>query len=138
MVKNKQVWDAHIIHASAKVTAFPHDELSTYFSFLVSRIKSDDFDVPTSGWLACSDPATAADCALSWAHESNAWTCEYVYVNVFGGVDLVESGYAEGAYPIVELQVSKAALRLGTWLNRLVAAELGEGSLMQVQHELKV
>jgi len=31
------------------------------------------------------------------------------------------SGYATGAYPIMGLQTSKAALRLGTWLNTLVS-----------------
>jgi hypothetical protein len=39
---------------------------------------------------------------------------------VVNGTDLGTSGYATGAVPIVELQISKAALRLGTWLNKLV------------------
>lgn len=37
--------------------------------------------------------------------------------------DLGTDGYAQGAVPIVELQMSKAALRLGTWLNMLVHVE---------------
>lgn len=50
-----------------------------------------------------------------------------------GTTDLAESGYAEGAYPIVEMQVSKAAVRLAAWLNRLVEGglegeERGSGS----------
>ncbi|EEQ91180.2 uncharacterized protein BDCG_06300 [Blastomyces dermatitidis ER-3] len=39
---------------------------------------------------------------------------------VFNDTDLLETGYASGAVPIVQSQVSKFALRLATWLNRLV------------------
>jgi hypothetical protein len=60
---------------------------------------------------------------MSWARESNAWTCDYVYKEVYNNTDLLESGYAHGAFPIIELQVSKAALRLGTWLNKLVLGQ---------------
>ena len=42
---------------------------------------------------------------------------------MFNGTDLLESGYASGAFPIVELQVSKGALRLAKWLNNLVAGK---------------
>jgi hypothetical protein len=76
-------------------------------------------------WLECSDPSTPEECATRWATESNKWTCDYVYSRVHNDTDLGTDGYAAGAVPIVELQISKAALRLGTWLNRLVT---------QVQH----
>lgn len=102
------------------MTKFSNKTIAPWFSSLVSRIRADDFFEPTSEWLACSDPSTPVECALSWARDSNAWTCDYVYSQVFNGTNLLTSGYATGAFPIVELQVSKAALRLGTWLNRLV------------------
>lgn len=57
---------------------------------------------------------------MSWARDSNEWNCDYVYSQIFNNTDLLTSGYAEGGFPIVELQVSKAALRLGTWLNQIV------------------
>jgi hypothetical protein len=44
-----------------------------------------------------------------------------VYSQITNGSDLGTDGYALGAVPIVELQISKAAYRLGTWLNKLVA-----------------
>jgi hypothetical protein len=66
---------------------------------------------------------------MSWAHESNAWTCDYVYNRVYNNTDLLASGYAQGAFPIVELQISKAALRLGTWLNILASGERLEVAL---------
>ena len=74
-------------------------------------------------WLACSDPSTPELCATSWAKESNRWDCDYVYSRVRNDTDLGTNGYADGAVPIVELQISKAALRLGTWLNKLVGGE---------------
>ena len=88
-------------------------------STLVSRIRTDNFPIPISSWLSCIDPSTPIDCAMTWAEESNAWTCDYVYSQIYNNTDLLASGYAEGAFPIVELQISKAALRLGTWLNIL-------------------
>jgi hypothetical protein len=105
------------------VTSFPNATIQPFFSTLVSRIRSDNFSVPTAEWIACSDPSTPVKCAFSWALESNAWTCDYVYSHEINGTDLATSGYATGAFPIVELQISKAVLRLGTWLNNLVASE---------------
>jgi hypothetical protein len=71
-------------------------------------------------WLACSDPSTPIECATKWARESNKWTCDYVYSRVSNTTDLLEDGYAMGGVSIVEVQISKAALRLATWLNKLV------------------
>lgn len=59
--------------------------------------------------------------------------CDYVYAKAIDGVDLATSGYASGAFPIVELQMSKGILRLGTWLNGLVDGEDGRGQGLVVQ-----
>lgn len=90
---------------------------------LLARLLEDDFLEPTADWVKCTDPTTPIDCALQWARESNKWTCNYVYSELRNDTDLLTSGYAEGAFPIVEMQVSKAAVRLGIWLNRLVEEE---------------
>lgn len=91
-------------------------------SSLVDRISSDSFIEPVSTWLKCVDPNSPVDCAMAWARESNTWTCNYVYHSELNNsTDLLTSGYAKGAFPIVELQISKAALRLATWLNLLTA-----------------
>jgi hypothetical protein len=83
-------------------------------------------------WLACSDPSTPELCATIWAKESNRWNCDYVYSRVRNDTDLGTDGYADGAVSIVELQISKAALRLGTWLNKVV------GSGEDVSEEQKI
>ncbi|KAL2013369.1 hypothetical protein VTN00DRAFT_894 [Thermoascus crustaceus] len=122
------VWDGHIIYTLSNLTfptpttGFPNTTIAPFFTTLLSRIHADSFPEPVSTWTACTDPSTPLACGLAWARESNAWTCDYVYSQVINGtgVDLATSGYAEGAYPIVEVQVAKAAVRLGTWLNRVV------------------
>jgi hypothetical protein len=116
-----QVWDGYIPYMDAKVPGpFSNQSIDPFFTGLVSRIRKDDFFEAPYMWLKCSDPSTAAACATVWAKESNKWDCDYVYNNVDNTTDLATTGYAVGAFPIIELQISKAALRLGTWLNKLV------------------
>lgn len=57
---------------------------------------------------------------MEWARDTNEWTCDYVYSQIFNGTDLATSGYAKGAYPIVEIQTAKAAVRMAAWFNKLV------------------
>ncbi|KAH7052193.1 nuclease PA3 [Macrophomina phaseolina] len=128
------VWDGEIIYSDAGVSIFPNASIQPFFADnLLPRIHADAFPEPTADWLHCADPATPIACALEWARDSNAWTCDYVYSQQFNGTDLATSGYAEGAFPIVELQVSKAALRLGTWLNRLVEGTYDGGREVVLQ-----
>jgi hypothetical protein len=128
-----------ILYADARVPVFSYSELSPFFKSLLDRVPEDDFLEPAADWVKCTDPKTPVDCALHWAKESNQWTCDYVYGKLQNDTDLVTSGYAKGAYPIVEMQVTKAAVRLGTWLNRLVQGEFedgGEGVLRKEQVRL--
>jgi hypothetical protein len=99
---------------------FSNTSIDPFFSNLATRIRKDQFYEAPYMWLVCSDPFTSEACATRWATESNRWTCDYVYSQITNGSDLGTDGYALGAVPIVELQISKAAYRLGTWLNKLV------------------
>lgn len=114
------IWDGAIIYSRANKTSFSNMTIDPYFSALTQRIKKDSFFTPTAKWLTCTDPATPVTCAMEWAADSNIWNCDYIYSQDFAKPDLKTSGYFEGAYPIVEIQMSKAALRLATWLNELV------------------
>ncbi|KAL0264870.1 hypothetical protein SLS55_000823 [Diplodia seriata] len=133
------VWDGRIIYSAANVSSpFPNATgLAPFFADrLLPRILADDFpDAPRADWLACADPETPVKCALAWARDSAAWNCDYVFAQDTNATkDLATSGYAEGAFPIVELQVSKAALRLATWLNAMVeGAYRGEDRELMVQ-----
>ncbi|KAL6705978.1 hypothetical protein ACN47E_006257 [Coniothyrium glycines] len=116
------VWDHFIPYFAANVSEpFSHLSIDPFFSNLVSRTHEGDFSPSPQKWLSCIDPATPEICAEAWAKESNKWDCDYVWSKVHNDTDLGTDGYALGAVPIVELQISKAALRLGTWLNTLVA-----------------
>ncbi|KAL8283409.1 hypothetical protein RQP46_005819 [Phenoliferia psychrophenolica] len=117
------VWDGKIIYTLANVTLFPNTSIAPFFESTVSKIKDDLFFEPTASWLSCVDPSTPLGCALEWARESNAWTCDYVYSQIFNGTDLATSGYATGAGPIVELQTAKAGLRVAVWLNAIVKGD---------------
>ncbi|KAH9907572.1 nuclease P1 [Xylariomycetidae sp. FL2044] len=114
------VWDGAIIYSLANVSTFGNETLHPFFSTVAERIRRDNFFVPTSEWVACADPSTPVGCPMAWARDTNEWTCDYVYSQIYNGTDLATSGYAEGAWPIVELQTAKAALRMATWFNRLV------------------
>lgn len=114
------IWDGAIIYSRANKTSFSNMTIDPYFNGLVQRIKEDNFFTPTEKWITCTDPATPVTCAMKWATDSNIWNCDYVYSQDFTKSDLKTSGYFEGAYPIVEIQMSKASFRLATWLNALV------------------
>ena len=119
-----QVWDGYIPYFAANVDKpFSNQTIDPFFTNLLSRIRKDKFFSAPYMWLACSDPSTPEDCATTWAKESNKWNCDYVWSRVRNDTDLGTDGYALGAVPIVELQISKAALRLGTWLNKLVVGD---------------
>lgn len=137
-VPRLQVWDGWIVYADANVTSFLNTTIQPFFKDLVSRIQEDDFSVPSSEWIACSDPSRPVECALSWARDSNALNCDYVYAHAIDDVDLATSGYATGAFPIVELQMGKAILRIATWLNRLVAGDHHDtkGVVLQTEPDL--
>ncbi|KAH7394541.1 S1/P1 nuclease [Pyrenochaeta sp. MPI-SDFR-AT-0127] len=115
------VWDGYIPYFAANVSKpFSNQSIDPFFTGLVSRIHKDEFYEAPYMWLACSNPRAPEECATRWAKESNKWDCDYVWSRVRNDTDLGTDGYATGAVPIVELQISKAALRLGTWLNKLV------------------
>ncbi|KAI4648653.1 uncharacterized protein J4E78_008716 [Alternaria triticimaculans] len=130
-VLTNKVWDGYIPYFAANVDhPFSHESIDPFFSGLVARIRKDQFYSAPYMWLSCTDPSTPEECATSWAKESNKWDCDYVWSRVTNDTDLGTNGYAAGAVPIVELQISKAALRLGTWLNNLV-----EGAKPTVEEE---
>jgi hypothetical protein len=133
-----KVWDGYIVYADAGVTRFSNLSISPFMEYLLARIRSDSFFQPTNTWLKCIDPGNPIECAMSWARESNAWTCDYVYNHNLNNTDLLTSGYAVGAFPIVELQISKAALRLGTWLNILASDNYKREQDMVLQTNLRL
>lgn len=114
------IWDGAIIYTAANKTSFSNQSIDPFFLAQTERIRRDTFFTPTSEWITCTDPSTPVKCAMEWAIDANQWNCDYVYSQNYYAADLATSGYFAGAKPIVEIQTSKAALRLATFLNRLV------------------
>ncbi|EEY18127.1 nuclease PA3 [Verticillium alfalfae VaMs.102] len=105
--------------SAANVTGFPNTTIQPFFSDMVDRIRADTYFVPTRDWLSCTDPSTPLACPLEWARDANQWNCDYAFSQNTNASDLRTSGYAEGAWPIAELQIAKAVLRIATWFNKL-------------------
>jgi hypothetical protein len=80
----------------------------------------------------CADMENPLKCIMKWAAETNKYICSFV-LNVgeltdmeeivawFDGRDL-STDYYEGAAPIAENLIGLAGIRLGAYLNALVAA----------------
>ncbi|CRK42854.1 hypothetical protein BN1723_016073, partial [Verticillium longisporum] len=116
----RQIWDGRIVYSLAgNVTGFPNTTIQPFFSDMVDRIRADTYFVPTRDWLSCTDPSTPLACPLEWARDANQWNCDYAFSQNTNASDLRTSGYAEGAWPIAELQIAKAVLRIATWFNKL-------------------
>ena len=73
----------------------------------------------------CSDPQ-AVECAADWATETAGYGCNYAYVQA-DGVTYIQSGdqlgdpYYDRNYPIVDLQLAKAGVRLAATLDKILS-----------------
>lgn len=120
----RQIWDGPIVYTlgglSGNSSGFGNESLVPFFSDMVDRIKADTYFTPTAEWTECADPGTPLACPMEWARDTNKWNCDYAFSQIYNGTDLYSSGYAEGAWPIAEIQMAKAVLRTATWFNKLV------------------
>lgn len=115
-----QIWDGGIIRQLTNASTFGNTSLAAWPASLLPKLAHDAFFEPTASWLSTLDLSAPLSTALAWSREANLWNCDYVFSQATNGTDLATSGYAQGAFPIVEVQVAKAALRLAKWLDGLV------------------
>ncbi|KAF2472859.1 phospholipase C/P1 nuclease [Lindgomyces ingoldianus] len=131
------IWDTQILHKSRGLPASESDDkvlkdaAQTWATelFEASSLRVWNWDTVAE----CKDLKKAEDCALKWAGESNKLVCGYVLER---GVEWIEQNdlggeYFEGAVPVVDEMVSKAGLRLGTWLNEIAGARRRVGLLRE-------
>jgi hypothetical protein len=98
------------------------------------------FPSSPSDCIGCIDPSNIEACAVSWAKESNKYTCSDVYGPNFSETDDLAGAYLDEAAPIVETQVAKgisrceiagliglAGLRVAVYLNLMVVGHAGFG-----------
>lgn len=96
-----------------------------------------------SNFLAqeCTDLANPNACGIEWATESNAIVCSHVLAPGLDWVkenDLGEGEYYEAAYPVVEMQIGRAGMRLAAWVNAIAAVLAnadGDGGVGKVGEE---
>jgi len=85
----------------------------TWTDQLESRINQSPqtFLSSPSDWIGWIDPGNIEACAVSWAKESNKYTCSDVYGPHFSETDDLAGAYLDEATPIVETQVVKGISR---------------------------
>jgi hypothetical protein len=103
-------WDTYI---PDKIVSFLNPPtFATWTDQLESRISSqpDSFLTSPNDWISCISPDSIEDCAVTWARESNAFTCSFVYGDKFSTSTDLAGEYFDGATPIVETQVAKGMI----------------------------
>jgi hypothetical protein len=124
------VWDKYIVHKIVGLPTSPtHDqEKSVAAEWATKLYKANKDQIPDQ----CADVNNSQQCTMSWATDANAYVCDFV-LNVGGLTDInsikdwfnhrdLSTDYYEGAAPIVEKLIGLAGIRLGNYLNALLAA----------------
>ncbi|KAL8828753.1 MAG: hypothetical protein Q9191_002406 [Dirinaria sp. TL-2023a] len=110
-------WDTQMVEKAAggeNTTSV----LEAFAAMLEARIDNGSYSSQKASWVDCVDTSTAADCALSWAQDANAFNCQYVLKTNETDQEL-SGAYYTGAAPIIELQLAKGGYRLAKWINAL-------------------
>jgi hypothetical protein len=131
------VWDTAIPH---KINGIKHN------------LKHNDEREASAGWAdrlyernrlwpianECSNIRNPLECVVQWAAETNRLNCEFVLQKGIPWLEDHDLGgeYYEGAVPIVEEQITKAALRLAVWINTIAADRASSTERLLVQNEL--
>lgn len=124
-------WDDEMPNRVAGLPSNPtppalDDAIASFSKDLLAMIHNGTFTATeVAAWTACVDPSTPETCALEWARDANAWICDYVLKSVVQGTE-VNGTYFEGAKRVIQGQIAKGGVRLGHYLNNIVA-DVAEG-----------
>ena len=114
------VWDTQMVEKDAG--GYGAAVIKSFSKKLIKAIDHGAYASQKASWVSCSNIKTASACALSWAQDANKINCAYVLKDDETEKEL-SGAYYEGAKPYIELQLAKGGYRLGTWINKLAAAE---------------
>lgn len=121
-VRLHAIWDTSIIEK--RLNDDYNGDNSSYVSYLVNRVTSGDLSSKVAGWQTCQDTsAPYGACSQEWAQESVQLACSNAYVDTDGnkiqdGFDL-EDPYYNANYPVIEIQLCKAAVRMANVINNI-------------------
>src|SRR5436190_1849630 len=93
-----------------------------YSNFLTNEIQNGKYASEKNNWVSCiSSPKAATLCPLTWAIDTNAINCPFVWdtIDENPGIDL-GGGYYSTAVPIIDKQIAKGGYRLGILLNSIL------------------
>jgi hypothetical protein len=131
------VWDTLMVN---KYAGLGHDDEELAAWAWAQRLFAQDEDGERLGMAALEDECLddAAECALEWAGEANAYVCSYVLAHDVHGKDLA-GDYYDGAVGILDEMVGKAGRRLAAWINAITEdIELKELDFLDHEPELKI
>jgi hypothetical protein len=116
------IWDTNILQQ--RVNSDYGGSGSAYSRYIVQQIQGQ-WSSQVNAWRACSAPQNA--CSGDWAGESVQVACSNSYVDSDGKTKL-RSGFKLAApyytrnWPVIELQLAKAGVRLANVLNAAASA----------------
>ncbi|KAL4863443.1 hypothetical protein BDV12DRAFT_189699 [Aspergillus spectabilis] len=119
----QSVWDTAIPHKINGITHnLKHNDERKASAQWAERLYQTTAKLPSLP-QECSDIRNPLECIMEWATETNSLICNFVLKN---GVSWFEDHnlggeYYEQAVPIVEKQISRAAMRLAVWINTIAA-----------------
>lgn len=115
------IWDTWIIEERIK-NDFGKDQ-SQYLNYLVQQLQGA-WNGDAQQWAKCAN-TTGPVCPDEWANESSQLACQYAYTDNNG--NRIETGFSLGtpyydyAYPVIDMQLAKAGIRLAATFNSLYA-----------------
>ncbi|GES96054.1 nuclease Le1 [Rhizophagus clarus] len=114
------IWDTQMVEK--RLQDFGSD-FSQYADFLTKEIQSGKYASQKNDWVSCiSSPKAPTLCPLTWAIDTNAINCPFVWDTVDNNPDADLGGsYYQDAVPIIDQQLSKGGYRLGVFLNSILS-----------------
>lgn len=132
------IWDTQIPEQIYGDSSFSLSDAQSWANELLQEIQSGVYSNMTSTWTESVNVNDVIDSVTAWSSEANAFVCSVVVPN---GWDAVQSGdlsesYYESVVPTVELQIAKAGVRLGAYLDQLSGAVAAPSSTSRVKRDL--
>jgi len=114
----------HVSSLASKLQTAISSSSGAYHSNYTSWVSSWNIQSSRQATFNNTEAITTA-----FAQESNEYVCTYVLSdprgpNSYNGAELF-GAYTEGAVPIVEISLARAAVRLAAWLNLIFAGKTG-------------
>jgi len=116
------VWDTGIL--TKRMAANFGANQTTYANYLLNQIRTDWAPLAKQ-WVECESTGSPyGACSEEWGNESTKLSCEYSYVEADGTTHITNNfvlgdPYYERNYPIVDMQLAKAGVRMAYVMNQI-------------------